>query len=30
MDALSLLSAAMLPKCPSFVKRTEFSLEVVR
>lgn len=28
-DALSILSAAILPKSPSFVKRPEFSQEVV-
>lgn len=30
MDALSILSAAMLPKSPTFVKKPEFSQEVVR
>ena len=28
-DAISILSAAMLPKSPSFVKKLEFSQEVV-
>ncbi len=29
MDAISILSAAMSPKSPSFVKKPEFSQEVV-
>lgn len=30
IDALSILSAAMSPKSPTFVKKPEFSQEVVR
>lgn len=30
MDAVSVLAAALIPKSPSFVKKLEFSQEVVR